>query len=324
MPTDPHHTPTIIPPSTLQPQGKQRPRKLKTKDIEIPQSSVLVENVADKAVYEERDDSLERATTTATGLDAEQDRVGRSAQVVSSKDEGLGDQEDASKEGRKIDDINKDAEVTFINETQGRYDDAQMFDIDVFNGEEVFIAEQVKSFVVHGARVEYNPHNITFNNTQSLNAFTFRDPVESSQDQNTTPNTFKSRTKGGPPPPKAKMIKNLSALIDERTNKDLTKKLVSKLQAEEEEQARLAREKAEKMKRKARFVCRLLEKRMIAALSAHRKRGHKPPAKTKEKVPMSNLSIKMAGYKQKLVKESQMKAEEEMAPKVVLREQEKS
>ncbi|GJQ96794.1 hypothetical protein Tco_0007933 [Tanacetum coccineum] len=74
MPTDPHHTPTIIPPSTSQPQMKQRPVKLKRKDTEIPQSSVPMENVADKVVYEERDDSLERATTTATSLEAEQDR----------------------------------------------------------------------------------------------------------------------------------------------------------------------------------------------------------------------------------------------------------
>ncbi|GJU53248.1 hypothetical protein Tco_1226962 [Tanacetum coccineum] len=74
MPTDPHHTPTIIPPSTSQPQRKQRPRKPKRKDTEIPQSSVPVENVADEAVYEERDDSLERATTTTTGLDVEQDK----------------------------------------------------------------------------------------------------------------------------------------------------------------------------------------------------------------------------------------------------------
>ncbi|GKD34759.1 hypothetical protein Tco_1250268, partial [Tanacetum coccineum] len=74
MPTDPHYTPTIIPPSTSQPQRKQRPRKPKRKDIEIPQSSVPVENVADEAVYEERDDNLERATTTFTSLYAEQDR----------------------------------------------------------------------------------------------------------------------------------------------------------------------------------------------------------------------------------------------------------
>ncbi|GJZ73857.1 hypothetical protein Tco_0638003 [Tanacetum coccineum] len=37
-------------------------------------------------------------------------KIGRSAQVISSKDEGLGDQEDASKQGRKIVDIDVDAE----------------------------------------------------------------------------------------------------------------------------------------------------------------------------------------------------------------------
>ncbi|GKB35977.1 hypothetical protein Tco_0880919 [Tanacetum coccineum] len=38
--------------------------------------------------------------------------IGRSAQVVSFEDEGLGDQEDASKQGRKIGNIDKDAERT--------------------------------------------------------------------------------------------------------------------------------------------------------------------------------------------------------------------
>ncbi|GJX11980.1 hypothetical protein Tco_0201839, partial [Tanacetum coccineum] len=74
IPTDPHHTPTIIQPSTSQPQKKQRSRRPKRKDTEVPQPSGPTTNVADEAVYEERDDSLERAATTATGLDAEQDR----------------------------------------------------------------------------------------------------------------------------------------------------------------------------------------------------------------------------------------------------------
>ncbi|GKA80011.1 hypothetical protein Tco_0786607 [Tanacetum coccineum] len=73
-PTDPHHTPTIIQPSTSQPQKKQKPRKPKRKDTQIPQSSGPTNNVADEAVNEEMDDSLERAATTATSLDAEQDR----------------------------------------------------------------------------------------------------------------------------------------------------------------------------------------------------------------------------------------------------------
>ncbi|GJR72765.1 hypothetical protein Tco_0085130 [Tanacetum coccineum] len=74
MPTDPHHTPIITQPSTSQPQRKQRPRKTKRKDTQIPQSSGPTDNVADEAVNEEMDDSLERAATTATSLDAEQDR----------------------------------------------------------------------------------------------------------------------------------------------------------------------------------------------------------------------------------------------------------
>ncbi|GJR19616.1 hypothetical protein Tco_0968143 [Tanacetum coccineum] len=74
LPTDPHHIPTIIQPSISQPQKKQRSRRLKRKDTQVPQSSVPSDNVADEAVNEEVDESLARVATTATSLDAEQDR----------------------------------------------------------------------------------------------------------------------------------------------------------------------------------------------------------------------------------------------------------
>ncbi|GKC20422.1 hypothetical protein Tco_1022572, partial [Tanacetum coccineum] len=60
MPIDPQHTPTIIQPSTSQPQLKQRSRRPKRMDTEVPQPSGPTDNVADEAVYEEMDDSLER------------------------------------------------------------------------------------------------------------------------------------------------------------------------------------------------------------------------------------------------------------------------
>ncbi|GKA59377.1 hypothetical protein Tco_0758690 [Tanacetum coccineum] len=210
MPTDPHHTPIIIPPSTSQPQRKHRIRKLKRKDTEIPQSSLPVKNVAHKAVYEERDDSLETTTTTGAGLDAEQDRgggpmrqdtigdtitqtslqlkelmefctklqqrvldlentktaqaheitslkkrvkklerkkksrthglkrlykVGLSARIDFSDDEAsLGDQEDASKQERKIHDIDADEDITLEN-----IHDADMFGVHDLDGDEVFV-----------------------------------------------------------------------------------------------------------------------------------------------------------------------------------------
>ncbi|GJR99023.1 hypothetical protein Tco_0315532 [Tanacetum coccineum] len=69
-PTDPHHTPTIIQPST-QPQKTKRPRKPKRKDTQVPQPSDPSDNVADEDVYKELGDSLVRAATTTSSLEAE-------------------------------------------------------------------------------------------------------------------------------------------------------------------------------------------------------------------------------------------------------------
>ncbi|GJX39953.1 hypothetical protein Tco_0254943 [Tanacetum coccineum] len=73
MPTDTHHTPIIIQPSTSQPQKTQKPRRPIRKDTEVPQPSGPITNVADEAVNEEMDDSLVRAATTVSSLEAEQD-----------------------------------------------------------------------------------------------------------------------------------------------------------------------------------------------------------------------------------------------------------
>ncbi|GJR86873.1 integrase, catalytic region, zinc finger, CCHC-type containing protein [Tanacetum coccineum] len=70
--TDLHHTPTIIHSST-QPQKTQKPRKLKREHTQIPQSNDPSDNVADEAVHKELGDSLVRAATTASSLEAEQD-----------------------------------------------------------------------------------------------------------------------------------------------------------------------------------------------------------------------------------------------------------
>ncbi|GJR63839.1 hypothetical protein Tco_0009904 [Tanacetum coccineum] len=72
MPTDPHHTPTIIESST-QPQKTQKPRKPKRKDTQVPQPSGPTYIVADEDVHKDLGDSLVRATTTASSLEAEQD-----------------------------------------------------------------------------------------------------------------------------------------------------------------------------------------------------------------------------------------------------------
>ncbi|GJT53273.1 ribonuclease H-like domain-containing protein [Tanacetum coccineum] len=76
-----------LPPSTAQPtheepipniessspQKTQSPRQALNKDNELPQTSVPIPYVPDEAVYQERGDSVERAATTATSLEALQD-----------------------------------------------------------------------------------------------------------------------------------------------------------------------------------------------------------------------------------------------------------
>ncbi|GKA70991.1 hypothetical protein Tco_0777130 [Tanacetum coccineum] len=159
-----------------------RMRRPKKKDTQVPQSSVPSDptNIADEAVNEEPSMQLKELMDLCTKLqqrvlDLENTKtaqaqeitslkkrvkklekkggsrthklkrlykVGRSARVVSSDEASLGDQEDASKHGRKIDDIDVDAEITLVDETQGRHDDDLMFDMSDLAGEEVFVAEQ--------------------------------------------------------------------------------------------------------------------------------------------------------------------------------------
>nr|GEX25228.1 hypothetical protein [Tanacetum cinerariifolium] len=70
----------------------------------------------------------------------------------SAKEQSLGD-EDASKQGRNIADIDAYAKITLVDETvkdQGRYDDQEMFDISVLDDEEEVLLKEVQD-VQNGA-----------------------------------------------------------------------------------------------------------------------------------------------------------------------------
>nr|GEW25830.1 hypothetical protein [Tanacetum cinerariifolium] len=62
---DPHHTPTIIQPSTSQPKKPKQHRKSRRKVTEVPHPSDPTEHVADEAVNEEMDDSLQHLMSQA-------------------------------------------------------------------------------------------------------------------------------------------------------------------------------------------------------------------------------------------------------------------
>ncbi|GKC71073.1 hypothetical protein Tco_1116956 [Tanacetum coccineum] len=160
MPTDPHHIPIITQPSSSQPQRKQKSKRLKEKDTQASHSSVPSDptNIADEAVTEEpkntktaqaqeitslkkRVKKLEKKEGSRTHRLKILYKVGRSRRVESSDEASLGDQEDASKQERKINDIDADAGITLVDETQGRHNDDLMFDTSVLNDEEVFAGQ---------------------------------------------------------------------------------------------------------------------------------------------------------------------------------------
>ncbi|GKC96261.1 hypothetical protein Tco_1161703 [Tanacetum coccineum] len=73
---------------------------------------------------------------------------------------GLKKREDASKQGRSFEDIDKDAEVSLVDETQGRSDDAEMFD----TIQDVFIVMSIQAEHIEEerhTRKQYEEANIT-------------------------------------------------------------------------------------------------------------------------------------------------------------------
>ncbi|GKB16283.1 hypothetical protein Tco_0850206 [Tanacetum coccineum] len=109
-------------------QGSQ-----KEKDTKIPQSSSPKEPIADEAANEEyvpthSNDPLLRDFK----FEVESQEVREERRVKNSQ---------AQKTIQ--DEIDKDAEVTLVDETQGRYGDDLVFDISILDGEEVFAGQDV-------------------------------------------------------------------------------------------------------------------------------------------------------------------------------------
>ncbi|GJW71103.1 hypothetical protein Tco_0128020 [Tanacetum coccineum] len=185
-------------------------------------------------------------------------KVGRSARVVSSEDEGLGTQEDASKQGMKIDKIDQDAEVTLVNETQGRYGDNLMFGTGVLDNEqdiaekEVDMAEKDVSAVdpvttvgevVTTANVVVSTVEVTTDSTTTTTV-----------DELTLAQTLieieaaKPKARGAKYKGKAKIVKPKKPLKKKDQimfDKEVAQKLQAQLDVELEEEDKLARQREE-------------------------------------------------------------------------------
>ncbi|GKC03527.1 hypothetical protein Tco_0995137 [Tanacetum coccineum] len=178
-PTNSYYTPIITQPSSSKPQKKKSKRKQRkdngltkpipdeatneepksTPSCDPPQSGEdrfqLTEliNLCTKLQKQVLD--LEEAKTAqAKEIASLKKRVKQLEKRKKSRTSGLKRlrKEDASKQGRKIDDLDADKEVTLIDETQERYDEEMLFDIqNDLQGEEVVAEKEVAKKEVSAA-----------------------------------------------------------------------------------------------------------------------------------------------------------------------------
>ncbi|GKB46440.1 hypothetical protein Tco_0897193 [Tanacetum coccineum] len=157
-PTDSNQIPIIDQPSTSsQPKKKQKSKKAQRKEAEVSQDETEhgkshvhdLEKAKDAqakeiAALKKRVQRLERKKKSRTTGLKRLKKVGMSRRVESSKDqESLGDHEDASRQGRSIEDIDKDDDVTLVDETLGRQDDDLMFDTGVLDTDEMHVEAKI-------------------------------------------------------------------------------------------------------------------------------------------------------------------------------------
>ncbi|GKA20734.1 retrotransposon protein, putative, ty1-copia subclass [Tanacetum coccineum] len=182
--------------------------------------------VVDEVIHKERGDSVERAVTIASSLEVEQDsgmkrlfKIGRSARVISSDEDTLGDQEDASKQGRKITDIDQDAEQSekVVEEV---FSTAEVSAATTITTKEIILAQALAALKSAKPNVDKPSETRTTTKTKTT-------PITSSKDKG----------KGIMVEEPLKMKKKDQVLFDEQES--------IRLQAQFDEEERIAREKEE-------------------------------------------------------------------------------
>nr|GEY05158.1 hypothetical protein [Tanacetum cinerariifolium] len=337
-PTDPHHIPTIIQPSTSQPQKKQKPRKKKRKVTEVSQPSDPTKHVADEPVNEKMDNSLERAATTATSLDAEQDKVitkgsylettkttqALEIAILKRRVNNLERRKRSRTYGlKRLYKVGLSARMK-SSKDEGLEDADMLFDVaDDLKGEEVSVSQEVPLNEVNVVAATTTTATISTDEVNLAQALVelkhtkpkakakwivFHEPEETTLKLSLQqPSQIKVQDKGKgkmvEPEPIKKLSKKDRLMLDEE--------LVFKLHAkEEEEKERIAREKAQQIEEKRR--------KFFAAKRAEEKRN-KPPTKDQQRSIMCTYLKNMEGYKLISLKNKSFDNIQEMFDKAIKR-----
>nr|GEV86036.1 putative reverse transcriptase domain-containing protein [Tanacetum cinerariifolium] len=352
-PVESHQTPIVDQPSTSKLQKPQNPRRKQRKEAETSHDELKDEDHVPTPSNDPLPSGLKRLKKF--GL----------VRIIKSpmEKDGLGAQEDASKQERMIEEIYQNAEIALDDETQWRTNDDEIFRVDDLAGEEVVmnsVADPVTT-VKDSAAPTTNVTKDEIIMAQALAALKSIKPkvvvqeqkmsttilvvativttvvttprakgiVFHEQKQSQIPNISSSKDKG-----KAKMIK-LEVPLKKKEQMRIDEEYARKLQAKEQEAARISRAQqdkeannswdniqalidvdrllAERLQaremeefsevQKARLLVELIVKRKkhFAALRAQENIS-KPPTKTQMKSQMSTYLRHMGRYKQSHLK----------------------
>ncbi|GJX27137.1 hypothetical protein Tco_0233433 [Tanacetum coccineum] len=205
--------------------------------------------------------------------------------------------EDAFKQGRRIHDIDADEDITLVN------DDNEMFDVDALVGEEVFVANQTLKSVPVSAAIATTKVSTAITTTTTIPTPRKGIVITEQGTTTTTPTTTIPVPK--PPHDKGKGIMIEEPMVEQvkpmkkLEHIRLNEELAFKLQAKEEEEERLAREKAQQIEE---VNIAWQRRKHFVAKRAEEKRN-KPPTKTQQKNTMISYLKNMEGWKHKDLKD---------------------
>nr|GEZ73790.1 hypothetical protein [Tanacetum cinerariifolium] len=263
-------------------------------------------------------------------------KVRSARRVESSSEASLGDQEDASKQGRMIDNIDHDVEITLVDKTSRRMNKEDVFRVNNLDGDETLIeikAAKPKSITtiittVTAAGIKPKEKRIVM---QEPSETPSPKPIDSFQ----KPSQAKDKGKEKMVEPKRPLKRKYQIMMDAEVAKNLKAHMQAKLEEEEERLARLKEEETNialiklwdntqammdadcelaarlqeeekgelSIGEKSRLFVKLIDKRKkhFARLRAEKIKS-KPPTKAQKRNQMCTYLKNMANYKHNQLK----------------------
>nr|GEX61586.1 hypothetical protein [Tanacetum cinerariifolium] len=247
--TDSHHTPTDTQPSSSKPQKKIKPKRKQRQATKVHSTSseILVEEsipTPSNNPLPSREDSIQLnelmifyTNSQQQVLDLEEAKTAQANKIVNLKKrvkklEKMRKSRPAGlrrlKKGKSIEDIDQDAEIALVDEAQGRMHDADVFEVDNLEGNEVIV--DVREKIVE--------NEVSTDDPVTADELVTAASVEDSAAPTTT-TTTDDKGKAKTIEPKKPLKKKDQIALDE----EVARKLEAEIKAEIEEEERIARDK---------------------------------------------------------------------------------